>query len=235
MGFLENQDKNRSFDLSVNLQDVSLGKFLTNESEYKLSSELYFKGNVPLSDPMSINWKATNTSLTSSELALRNISFEGRFQDKILRITLSINSLPVELKSDALFNFSEEVPLLTLVANISKLDLNSFGLKIGADKKDFSGVVISNVKGINWDDLVGELKISSASITNDSKKVFLNPISIKKQFFEDETQLSITNSDCISGSAKGIFKLSELVCCFGMLYIRCIHFYRKQFLPKANI
>ncbi|MDA9124353.1 translocation/assembly module TamB [bacterium] len=228
MGFLENQDKNRSFDLSVNLQDVSLGKFLTNESEYKLSSELYFKGNVPLSDPMSINWKATNTSLTSSKLALRNISFEGRFQDKILRNTLSINSLPVELKSDALFNFSEEVPLLTLVANISKLDLNSFGLKIGADKKDFSGVVISNVKGINWDDIVGELKISSASITNDSKKVFLNPISIKKQFFEDETQLSITNSDCISGSAKGIFKLSEL----GVLFRNALH-QVYPFLPQT--
>jgi len=209
-GFFETQKKDRSFDLSMNLKNISLDRFVGQEYGMRLFSDLKINGTVPISDPINLNWKAINTRLNSTEIALDDINFEGRFQNDQLRNTLSIISKPIKLKSDILFDFGKEVPKYTLVANVKELDLNSLGLKIGSDKKIFSGVTISNVKGSSWDDLDGELKISSASIMNDSQTVFLNPISIKKKFSGMETELSISNSDCISGSAKGVFKMSEL-------------------------
>ena len=209
-GFFETQKEDRGLDLSINLKNISLDEFTNQNQGLRLFSELKLNGTVPISDPMDLKWKAINTHLSSTKILLDDINFEGRFKDNQLRNTLSIESKPIKLKSDILFDFTDELPKYTLVANIKAMDLNSLGLQVDSSKKIFSGVTISNFKGFNWDDLVGELKISSASITNASQTVFLNPISIKKKLSGMETELVISNSDCISGSAKGVFKMSEL-------------------------
>lgn len=209
-GFLTSKKKDRSLDLDLSINSIFLGQFSEQYADYTLDSELNLKGVFPVEGPMSINWKAENTSIVSNKITLDKIDFEGRFENKQLRNTFSINSTPVSLKSDILFDYGPPKPSYTVVANVTELNLNSLGLKLGADKKIFSGVVLSNFNGTSLDNLTGELKISSASISNDNKKVSLNPISIIKQGNGEETELLISNSDCISGNAKGFFKFTEL-------------------------
>ena len=209
-GFLYSQTEKRSIDLLLNLKNISVNKFFENNSEFKLFSAFKLNGNIPLNNPITLNWKAINTRITSPNLEIDNISLEGLYEDKKLRNTLKINSRPLKLKSDILFDFGMKVPVYTVVANLTELDLNSLGRNLDSDKKIFKGVIISNLKGTTLDNLEGELKISSASIINDIQSVFLNPIIVKKKILGKETNLSISNSDCISGNVKGVFKLSQI-------------------------
>ena len=71
-------------------------------------------------------------------------------------------------------------------------------------------VILGGFRGKNLDDLQGEFKISGAQITNENRVVNLNPITISQKFSEDITQLTIINTDCISGAVEGKFKTSQL-------------------------
>ena len=80
-----------------------------------------------------------NSTFSAEKFTLQDISMEGRFEQKQLRNTLSINSESIKLKSDALYNFNLKIPETTLLANIEKWDLNNIGLELGSGKKEFKG------------------------------------------------------------------------------------------------
>ena len=108
-----------------------------------------------------------NSTFSAEKFTLQDISMEGRFEQKQLRNTLSINSESIKLKSDALYNFNLKIPETTLLANIEKWDFNNIGLELGSGKKEFKGIISSNIKGTNVDYLEGNINISSASLENE--------------------------------------------------------------------
>ena len=128
-GFFKSKKKDRSLDLDLSFNSIFLGQFSEQYADYTLDSELNLKGVFPFEGPMSINWRAENTSIVSNKITLDKIDFEGRFENKQLRNTFSINSTPVSLKSDILFDYGPPKPSYTVVANVTELNLNSLGLK----------------------------------------------------------------------------------------------------------
>ena len=77
-------------------------------------------------------------------------------------------------------------------------------------KKEFKGVISSNTKGDSFEMMRGNIKISSASLKNKIETLRFNPISITHESINNTNHLSIVNSDCIEGEAKGNFKITEL-------------------------
>ena len=209
-GLLSSKAFNRKVDLALKINKLLLDSVTGQNTKITLASSLLFTGDFQKNDSIIASWKGTKTKLSSTKEVWDNIEFEGLYSNKQLRNTFTIKSEPVVLKSDVRFDYQNNIPEYTILANVSKVDLNKFGIRLGQGKRVFKGVVLANLKGKNIDDLEGKIRISSASIINEIQQIDLNPISVEKQFQDNKTIISISNTDCISGNATGEFNLSEL-------------------------
>jgi len=213
-GLINKNNSDKSFSFQAYIDKLKTKSFVSSSLLLQLGATVKAQGNLGKENDLAFSWKVNEGNLITKNGLIDGISLEGRIEEQEFRNTLIIDSDPVELKSDILLSFTDEIPVFTLLANINKWDLNSIGLKFGDGKRIFKGVVLSNFKGRILDRGEGEIKISSAFIENDNQIVGLNPISIFKKDVGSSTQLTIENTDCISGEAKGDFKISELKALF---------------------
>lgn len=209
-GILDQSKPGKGFTVNTTIKDLSLSPWIAQNLELVFGGNVKAQGDFSQEQNPQFSWQIDRASLTSKNLTLKGIVSEGKLEQRQLRNTLSINSVPVKLKSDLLYNYQSSPPQTTLLANISQWDLNAVGLQLDTGKRNFKGVILSNLSGNHLDELEGEIKISSASIENEQQIVVLNPISIRQELRGNQTLLKIENSDCIAGEARGQFKTSKL-------------------------
>ena len=188
------------------------------------------RGDLGISDNPEFNWQVNNINLKTPSFSLDNISSEGRYEAHQLFHRLSSASKILKFKSDLRIDNTEDTPYAILAANITKWDFNQLGLQLGTGKREFQGVLLANLSGGKLDDWQGEIKVSAAQITNEKSSIQLNPIVISQKIIEGETVLSIENTDCISGNARGQFKTSQLT----QLFQQTLH-KAYPFLPQKQI
>jgi hypothetical protein len=205
---------NREFDIKSVISDLDLNLFLSKKSNIKANSNLEISGILSKNKSISVNWVVSELNLRSPKIEIKKITLEGTFKEQQFRNTLSANSKGIRFKSDLRFDFGNEIPKYTLAANIQELDLNLVGLNFGQGKRMFKAVVLSSFKGKNLDELEGKINVYSASIKNNNQTVTINPISIIQEIKGSDTQLLILNTDCVSGSLKGQFEISEIASLF---------------------
>ena len=218
------KNKSKTFDVNANFESIEF--HLSNFSTKKLNTTgmLQFKGDLNSKDNPELNWDIDKMQFKTDDILLESIKLEGNFKNRQLRNTLSVTNEIVKLKSDLRFDFSDSIPQYTLAANVSKWDFNRLGIKLGTGKPEFSGVILGGFRGKSIDDLEGEFKVSAVKISNENRVVNLNPIVISKKFERGNTDLKIINSDCISGSAEGKFKTSQLTRLFQQTLHRAFPF-----------
>ena len=229
---LENDSKKnliKSLKINSDLKKIDLSNFF-NTKKFLLDGKFQLQGNFLNKKEPKLFWNLKNGTFSSIDFLINDINVQGRIEEQKLINTLSINSQLLELKSDLLYDYSKEVPSTTLLANINKWDLNKLGLKFGNNKQEFKGIISSNLKGNKLNNLTGEIKISSASISNKNNTVSFNPIALKKSFDNNKSSLEILNTDCISGLIKGNYKTSEL----GSLFQNALH-RAYPFIPKKKV
>ncbi|MEK9614143.1 MAG: translocation/assembly module TamB domain-containing protein, partial [Flavobacteriaceae bacterium] len=209
-GILDPSSQNRKIVFQTEFNQLDIDRFIPQKTDLKVDFSIEVSGELNREKPIELKWNSPNLQLNTTKMKLGGIAFSGRFQNDQLRNTLKIVTPEVELKSDLRFNFENETPIYTLAANVEKLDLNFLGLNLDTNKRLFKGVILSNLEGKTLDDLKGEIKIASGFIENDKKIISLNPISLIKKVDGNQTELIISNTDCISGNALGTFKVAQL-------------------------
>jgi hypothetical protein len=209
-GILDQSKSGKGFAVNATIKDLSLSPWIAQNLELVFGGSVKAQGDFSDKQNPQFTWQIDKASLVSKNLTLTGIASEGKLEQQQLRNTLSINSVPVKLKSDLLYNTQTSPPQTTLLINISQWDLNAVGLQLDTGKRNFKGVILSNFKGNRLDELEGEIKISSAAIENELQTVDLNPITIRQTLQENQNLLQIENNDCIAGEARGLFETSKL-------------------------
>jgi hypothetical protein len=233
-GFLDKKKSDKTFSVNADFNNLELSRWISRELNFRLRGSIFLRGNYTNKENPIFSWKVNNSAISSKNFALQDIAMEGRIEQSQLRNTLSINSKFIKLKSDALYNYNLKIPEITLLANIEKWDLNKIGIELGSGKKEFKGIISSNIKGTSIDDLKGNINISSASLENEIQTVKFNPISIVRNSINNIQFLKIENTDCISGDVNGVFKISELGALFQSAFYQVYPFLPKKKLPKKQ-
>ena len=233
-GIFEPKKSDKTFSLNISLINLDLSGLISKNMDFKLGTRLSIKGDLSNKENPIFSWETNNSSISSRDISLHGISMQGRIDDNQLRNTISINSEVIKLKSDALYNYNLKTPQTTVLANIERLDLNSIGFNLGAQKKEFKGIISSNIKGKSIDSLVGVINISSASIENEIQSEILNPLSITLKSENNKNHLRIENTDCISGELSGEFNISELSSLFQSTFHEIYPFFPKVQAPKNH-
>ncbi len=229
-GIFDRRNLHKSFSVKANFINLELSRWISKKINFQFGGNLSVKGDYLDKENPFFSWKLKNSTISSKKFNIDGIEMEGRIEESQFRNRLTINSHHIKLKSDALYNYNLNIPQTTLLANIESLDLNTIGFMSGKGKKEFKGIISSNIKGGNIDDLKGNINISSATIENEIQTVTLNPISIKHDSINNINFLKIVNSDCIEGEIKGEFKISELSALFQNSFHQVY-----PFLPKKNV
>lgn len=206
---IKNNGKVQAF-LNARVDSLSLSVGNEQFSNWKWGGNLRLTALVSPKKVSNLQWNFEDTYIKNPALNIAGIHISGLFEDRLIKNTLNIDSPKIRLKSDMRFDFNSESPQYTMAANIEHLDLNTLGIKIGSQRKDFNAIVLAEVKGQSLDDLEGEIKLSQVRITNDIETILLNPISLSQRKQEGLTRIEIINTDCIEGTASGSFKTSEL-------------------------
>ena len=209
-GILDQSESGKGFAVNATIKGLSLSPWIAQNLELVFGGSVKAQGDFSDKQNPQFSWQIDKASLVSKNLTLTGIASEGKLEQQQFRNTLSINSVPVKLKSDLLYNTQTSPPQTTLLVNISQWDLNAVGLQLDTGKRNFKGVILSNFKGNRLDELEGEIKISSAAIENELQTVDLNPITIRQTLQENQNLLQIENNDCIAGEARGLFETSKL-------------------------
>ena len=209
-GVFDQKKRNKTFVLNALIDNLEISRLRTINLKAYFGGKVRARGDFSELDNPQLSWWVEDASLNSSKTSINGISLEGKLEEQQARNTLSVNSVPISLKSDFLYNYRVDPPQTTLLANVNQWDLNSLGLQLGEGKRSFKGVILSNFSGKRLDELEGEIKISSASIENDKQTVALNPMTILQEIEENQTLLKIDNNDCIAAEAKGQFETSKL-------------------------
>ena len=219
----------KSLKISSDLEEMDLSVINIKRNLF-LDGKFRVEEDFSDKDKSKVFWDFENGILYSKDFLINNINAKGRIEEQKFRNTLSINSQSLELKSDLLYDFSKDIPSTTFLANINRWDLNKLGFKFGSNKQEFKGIISSNIKGKKLNDLEGEIKISSFSISNKDNIVKFNPIVLKKYFDDQKSFLEIINADCINGLIEGNYRTSEL----GSLFQNVIH-QSYPFIPKKKV
>ena len=210
IGILNKTNPNKGFELSGKIKNFDLSRLTNENQKIKLTTEYNFSGNLESLKNPNLYWVVNNMALENKNIRVDNINLNGRIEKLELRNNLNIDSNLLVLKSDFLADLNQKKTKITLLANIDKIDLSGFGLKLGSKKLEFDGIFLLNTIGNNLDDLEGNLKISSASIKNEFETISFNPIELQKGFRDKKTFIEIQNTDFIEGELRGNFKLSKI-------------------------
>ena len=97
-------------------------------------------------DKTKVYWDFENGIFYSKEFLINNINAKGRIEEQKLRNTLSINSKLLQLKSDLLYDFSKEIPAITLLANINRWDLNKLDLNLEIINKNLGNHFLKSTR-----------------------------------------------------------------------------------------
>ncbi len=235
-GILLSNATNKNLSLTADLRAIDLSKWIAKKSQLSTTAHVEFSGDFIDKQNPNLFWKLKDGLIKTPKLKIEGIAIEGRFEERRLRNTFSVHSEPIKLKSDILYDLSKELPQFTLAANVNHWDLNFIGLQLGSGKRIFKGIVLTDLKGKTVDELVGEIKFSSATIENENQTVALNPITIRQKIDGNKTLLEIENTDCISGIAEGQFKTSELQGLFQNTFHQVYPFLpRKEVTPAQKV
>ena len=233
-GIFDSKKSDKTFSLNINLIDLDLSGLISKNMDFKLGTRLSIKGDLSNKNKPIFSWETNNSNISYRQMNLHGIKMQGRIEENQLRNTLSINSEALKLKSDALYNYNLKTPKTTVLANIERLDLNSIGFNLGDQKKEFKGIISSNIKGKSIDSLVGIINISSASIKNEIHSEILNPLSITLKSENNKNHLRIENTDCISGELSGEFNISQLSSLFQSTFHKIYPFLPNIQAPKNH-
>lgn len=229
-GLLFKEKPNKSFEIKADVVSNEINIPSLSRKKLYWGGAFSILGDLALQDNPTFSWVVKNINLKAPTFFLNNINSEGSYEaHQLLHRFESDNDL-IQFKSDLRIDNTEDTPYTILAANITKWDFNQLGLQLGSGKREFKGVVLGNFRGGRLDEWEGEIKISGAQITNEKSSIQLNPIVIAQEINNGEIHLSINNTDCISGSARGPFKTSELI----PLFQQTLH-EAYPFLPEKQL
>ena len=228
-GLVDKRLPSKTLDLTTRLNSIQFTIPSLTKEKVSLGADLSLHADFSKTKNPNLSWDVQNLKLTTPAVTLDEIALKGNYNAHQLKNTLSASNELLQLKSDLRFDFSGPTPQYILAANISKWDINRLGLQLGSGKREFKGVVLGGFEGKSLDAFIGEIKISAAQITNDEGVVSLNPITLSQTLEQGQTRLSLLNTDCISGEAKGVFKTSQLP----LLFQQTLH-QAYPFLPSKN-
>lgn len=169
-----------------------------------------FNNNKPTIDGLAINgtFEGTATHTNFLEYEYQNIIFRGDYSPGIYNGNIFINDVNGQLKLQAQYDNSQRIPRYTASIAADSINLHALNLIDIHEGKSFSARLNGDIKGVDLDHMVGNIKIDSLTMHSEDDDYMISSINIYS--FEPEIKSLTVNSDFIEANIRGDFTYQTL-------------------------
>lgn len=221
--------KDATYVGEIDIVRFNLGKFL-NEDKLGIVD---FKGKF---DGNSFSLARLNTKLEGhfNELAFngytyRDITTNGKFQNKYFNGELKINDPNFDFNSQVEADFSKAQPHFNILGDLVKSNLQQ--LNLSKEELHLTGLLDLNFTGTNIDNFLGSAKFLNATISNSNNKLNFDSLTLTSGYIDSSKFLHFASND-FTANVMGDFKILDLPVCFQSF----LHNYYPSYInPPASL
>ena len=230
LGLFSKGKMNTEFEAALNLDKIQPSRFADLKNNKALiSGILVLKGDLKAQDQWQLGWQGEQFNYVEGDTKMDGISFEGLWDNGILKNAFNSSAELLQLKSDLRFDFSKPNGKHSLAINIIQADLARLGLPLGNGRGVVKGVVLASLEGAGWDTMQGSIRLSSLAFENIKDTITFNPVAISYVQNEKTAELKIQNTDFIDARFAGAYSLNQIKPLFQNA-LREVY----QFIPEAK-
>jgi len=207
--FKENNFKDE-FDFNIGFDNLNLSSYFNLKESLKLYGNVNFNFFRNENDVLDLKWRSNNLIISNRLNNYPNISIDGYYNNKRIFNTLNVKNKILEMKSDFKFDFSDNLSKYSAAINVLNFNINSLALNLGGGKAVLSGVSLINLKGKDFNSIVGSVHLSSLKLINNIKETNFNPVLINQNKNLNKTEFLIDNNDLINVKIEGDYRNGEI-------------------------
>ncbi|HEX2922014.1 MAG TPA: translocation/assembly module TamB domain-containing protein [Bacteroidales bacterium] len=204
-------DKTKLYTIQglVNGININLGEILDSKTLGQVSMHANIDGKASSLKSFAGSVTGRIDSLDFNNYNYRNINLKGNFTEDTWNGSINVNDNNIELDLLGLFNFTDTLPEFDFTLDLAKMDM----YKLNIDKKDSTASLslnmTSNFRGNNFDNLDGEIKLLTSTITRKGKTLDLNDFTLQT-FKEQNIPVLSLKTDFLDAEIKGRYNFKGL-------------------------
>jgi hypothetical protein len=198
---------------NVNSSGFNIGRILGIEDQLgSISMNADLKGSGLNPDNASLDIKGTIYSVDFRNYHYNNIRLTGTFDKKKFIGNADIHDENIQLDVNGMADFSSELPVFNLHANIDRLRLSKLNfLKIEGDSLSYIATTLDmNYSGNNIDNIQGSIVAENTSYFYKRKKYELDKFEFINTAQANGDKTLVLNSDYADAEFKGNFRFKDM-------------------------
>lgn len=217
---------------SLATNNFQLGQFI-NSPQLGLVS---FKGNVK---GKGLEWKTLDMEVNGKvdkiqydNYTYQNIDAKGRLSNRLFNGDVVIKDPNADLKLSGIIDLSRAKPLFKVDADIGNIDLRA--LQLTKDSLVLSGKFKLNIEGSSLSNLIGDARISHATLLHKGKRLSFDSLNISSHYINGIKNFRATSNE-LDALVTGDFNLETLPQAFTLFlnryypsYIKAPRFVKPQ-------
>lgn len=206
---LQIDDKNRAqYAATIGTRQLNIGTIMNDkEMPQAVSATFYIKGSGYDKKSADATVNGIIQSVTFKEYNYKDLKLDGSIKKQQANFSAAIKDPNVHLSLVASGDLSDASPAVKLTADIDSI--KTAALHLTKDNLIYRGKINGNFSSVNPDSLDGDLNITQSLLLKDDQRIELDSIDIKAGN-NTSGQFITINSDFISASLQGKYKLTEL-------------------------
>ena len=154
---------------SISTSNFRLGEFLNQPKLGSIAMHGKVKGKSFDWNQMDLNFDGEVQRVEYGDYTYRNITAYGSFGKKRFNGDFKIDDPNADLELTGLINFSGQLPVFDMKANIKKANLRE--LNLSKENIELTGVFDLNIEGNSLSTLAGNARISNATLLHNGKRL----------------------------------------------------------------
>lgn len=196
------------YEATVHLQNFALGKFLEISTIGLISVDLNIQGEGLSLKTLKTQFEAHLDFFEINNYPLHNITLEGSFQEKLLKLSLESQDPNAYLEFFGYADFTSQKTTWRLSSYITNIDF--FQLHLLKEPLHFQGLLYCNSESFSSDDFLGEFTIRDAQIRYKNKILSIDSLGITSSQNPYGYRFIELYSPYVTGEITGKYTLNKL-------------------------
>lgn len=200
-----------SYSGSVKTNGFHLGSFLENTQLGNASFEGKINGSGLSARTVNAKLDGRIHLLEFNDYPYRGISVKGNVAKRLFNGELIATDPNLQASLIGLIDFSKEIPLFNLDANVTTANLKN--LKLIKDSIDFHGKFNFNFQGNNIDNFLGTARVYEASILKSGHRIAFDSLSLEAKMVGNNKIITALSNE-FDAALAGEFSIKDLPAAF---------------------
>ncbi|ULQ53505.1 translocation/assembly module TamB domain-containing protein [Flavihumibacter fluvii] len=193
---------------TIRTEGFNLGRLVNTSSLGSLAFEGDIQGKGFTLTTLDASLKGILPFIEYNNYKYSDIAVDGQLAKRLFNGNIAINDEHLEATLKGLVDLSGKVPKFDFNALINNANLHN--LNFSKDEVDFNGIFNVNFVGNNFDNFIGEARVSDASVFKNGQRISFDSLYVESSLQSNGNKTITVKSNEFEGVLAGEFNISSL-------------------------